>query len=365
MSPIYQTSTFDFPSELSDSARSGGPTYLYTRYANPSLEDAAETIRSLEGAEAGLVFGSGMGAISATLLALLSPGEELVALEDLYGGTVALLETILPRFGVRVRWVSRGESGEPEKVVGPSTRLVLLESPTNPRLEVIDLARWSAAAHAVGARVLVDNTFATPINQTPVALGADAVVDSASKYLGGHSDLIGGGAVGAESPLRKISEIHLSLGSVMDPFAAFLLSRGLRTLPLRVHRQNRSAAQLVHDLESEPWVEELHYPGRESAEQEEIARKQMAGRGGVITLVVRGGFEGARRILRGLEIIHPASSLGGVESLASLPMQTSHSRLTTEQRRERGISDGMLRLSVGLEDPGTLLEDLRRAARGG
>ncbi|MCI4342236.1 MAG: aminotransferase class I/II-fold pyridoxal phosphate-dependent enzyme [Thermoplasmata archaeon] len=362
--PIYQTSTFRFPGPYSELGIEG-PPYLYTRHDNPTQEVAAETVRLLEGGESARVYGSGMGAISAALLGLLSPGEELVAMENLYGGTVGLCSGLLRRLGIAVRWVSPHEEAEPELVLSDRTRVVFLESPSNPLLQVHDIAQWAAAADARGALTIVDNTLATPVNQHPIELGADVVVHSGTKYLGGHSDLMAGALVAPRSIMDRIHATDIGLGSVLDPFAAFLLARGMKTLPLRVERQNRSAAWLVEQLVAIPEVERVWYPGRASPEEEALAARQMGGRSGVLAFVLRGGLAAARRTLARLECVHVASSFGGVESLVSLPEETSHVGLSEAERRECGMPSGMLRLSVGLEEPEVLLSDLRQAIGSG
>ncbi len=358
--PIYQTSTFQFPAEFSD-AGPGGKIYHYTRNGNPSHEVAAELVRRLEGAEDARVFASGMGAISATLLTFLSAGDEVVALEDLYGGTLGLLSDLLPRMGVTVRWVRNDEAGAPEDIVGSATRVVMLESPTNPLLRVYDLARWGAAADRVGAISVVDNTFATPLNQRPIALGIDLAVHSGTKYLGGHSDLMAGVVAGPASLLRRIDATHRALGSVLDPFAAFLLTRGLRTLGVRMARHNENARAVREAIEGHRNVRKVFFPGSASPEAEAIAARQMTGRGGMVSIEVRGGLGGAERFLRRLQLIQVAPSLGGAESLVSLPVQTSHRYLTAEERADRGIGDGLVRLSLGIEETDDLVRDVRQA----
>lgn len=358
--PIYQSSTFHFPGEFSESARDGAVP-LYSRLENPTQEVPAELVRRLEGGAAARVFGSGMGAITTTLLALLAPGDEVVAPEELYGGTLDLLRGLLSRFGVRVRWVPAASPEMVAEAAGPSTRVFFVESPTNPTLRVHDLSRWARAARSAGASLVVDNTFATPINQTPLALGADVVVHSGTKYLGGHSDLLAGVVVGPEALIARIDAVHAVVGSVLDPHAAFLLARGLRTLALRVERHNANAVRVVAALAGHPKVVRLDYPGRASAAEEAIAARQMRGRAGMVSVVVRGGLPAARRLLHGLRWFHVASSLGGVESLASLPAETSHRSLSPEERAARGIDDGLVRLSLGIEDPDDLVRDLVRA----
>jgi cystathionine beta-lyase/cystathionine gamma-synthase len=358
--PIYQTSTFHYPgpySETGDADR----VYLYTRLENPTQEVAAELLRRLEGAEAARVFGSGMGAISTAVLSAVKPGDEVVALENLYGGTLDLFRDLLPRHGVRVRWVSDEAAAEPEKAIPSGTRLVYLESPTNPTLRVHDLARWAEAAHGAGALVFVDNTFATPINQRPLSLGVDLVLHSATKYLGGHADLIAGAAAGSRALLEEVDEAHQVLGSTLDPLAAFLLARGMRTLELRMRRHNDNGRSVSAALAEHPNAERVHYPGRASEEEEEVARRQMRDRGGMVSVVVRGGESAAARFLRQLRFVHVASSLGGIESLASVPRETSHRHLSDEALAARGIDPGLVRLSLGIEEPEDLMRDLTEA----
>jgi methionine-gamma-lyase len=361
--PIYQTSTFHFPGPFSESADERR-LYMYTRLENPTLEVADDLLRRLEGTESARVFGSGMGAIATTLLTFLRSGDEVVALDTLYGGSLDLLSGLLPRLGVRVRWVSAADAREPERAVRPSTKFVLIESPTNPLLQVTDLRRWSDAAHAVGALLAIDNTFATPVNQRPATFGVDLMLHSGTKYLGGHADLLAGAVAGREEHLAAIDETHAVLGSVLDPFAGFLLVRGLRTLALRVERQNTTGARLAARLAQHPRVESVHYPGLGGPEQEAIAARQMRGRGGMVSIAVRGGSSAAHAVLRRLQLVHVAGSLGGVESLVSVPSETSHRHLSAEQRAERGIVDGLLRFSFGIEEPADLERDLVAALDG-
>jgi methionine-gamma-lyase len=364
--PVYQTSTFRYPAPFSEAA-AHGDVYIYTREGNPSVEGPAEVLRDQEGGGAAKLFASGMGAISATALSLLSSGDEVVAPEGLYGGTTSLLRQLLPRFGVRVRLLDAATAAEPDRAVSAKTRLGLLETPTNPLLRVHDIRRWADAIHRVGGLLAVDNTFASPVNQRPIALGADLVLHSATKYLGGHSDLIAGAVVGPAELVGRIDPQY-SLGAPLDPFAAFLLHRSLKTLALRVERQNRNAAAVVAALDGHPAIERLHYPGRADAGQEAIASRQMTGRGGMLGISLRGGREAVRRFLSALQIVQVASSLGGVESLVSVPRETSQRGLSDAERAAQGIDDGLVRISLGIEEPADLIRDLSEAlasARGG
>jgi cystathionine gamma-synthase len=360
--PIYQTSTFHFPAAHSESA-AGGRVYLYTRLENPSLEGPAETIRQLEGGGDARLFSSGMGAITSTFLSLLRSGDGVVALQDLYGSTVDVLSDLLPRYGVRVRLVSTAEAAEPESVVEKGTRLVWLESPTNPTLSVVDLHRWGEVAHQAGALLAVDNTFASPINQTPLSLGADLVVHSATKYLAGHSDIVAGAVVGSEELLHQI-DAKGYLGASPDPFAAFLLGRSLKTLSLRVARQNENGRRMAEALARHPAVRRVYYPGLNSPAEEAIAARQMRGRGGVLSLTLHAGPSAVDPFLRRLRFVHVASSLGSVESLASVPALTSHRHLTPEELAARGIDASMVRLSLGIEETDDLVRDVTEALDG-
>lgn len=358
--PVYQTATYHYPAAFSE-ARAPGKVHLYTRVDNPNHTQAAEVVRRLEGAEAGLVFASGMAALSAAILGHLRQGDEILALEDLYGNTGTLLRDELPRFGISVRWVPSSQSSEVEKFLSPRSKLLLVESPTNPTLRVHDLAHWAEAAHGGGALLLVDNTFASPVNQLPISLGADLVMHSATKSLGGHSDLVAGVLVGRSDLLTRLHPFAYTLGATLDPWAAFLLIRGIKTLPLRVQRQNANARAVIDEMRRHPKVEQVCYPGSASADEERLAARQMSGRTGMVSIVVQGGREGARRFMGALRLVHPASSLGGVESLASMPVDTSHRQFSVQELARRGIGEGMVRLSLGVEDAADLVSDLRQA----
>jgi cystathionine beta-lyase/cystathionine gamma-synthase len=355
--PIYQTSTFHFPSEHSESA---GETYLYSRNANPTVEGPEELLRQLEGGESARLFASGMGAIAATVTSLVRPGDEVVALTDLYGGTTGLLHDLRDRYGVRVRELPDAAARDPDAALSGTTRLVLIETPTNPLLRVHDIARWASAADRAGAVLAVDSTFATPVNQNPLALGADLVFHSATKYLGGHSDLLGGVVIGPSRLMDRIDPAR-TYGAPIDPFAAFLLHRSLKTLAVRLARQNETGQAIARALERHPAVARVYYPGRASPEEESIASRQMRGRGGMLSLSLRGGAPAVARFLGRLEIFHVASSLGGVESLVSEPVRTSHVHCTPAQLAERGIDPSLVRLSLGIEDAPDLLRDLSQA----
>ncbi len=357
--PIYATSSFRFPAPYSET-RERGHAYLYTRVANPTVEVAAEPIRDLEGGEAVRLFSSGMGATTSAVLSLVKSGESIIAPQNLYGGTLDLLTTTVPRLGIRVQLLTDAESFEPERYVPDGTRLLWLETPTNPVLRVFDIRRWAEAAHRAGALLAVDNTFATPINQRPLALGADLVMHSATKYFGGHSDLIAGALVGSSAILDAI-DVHSEFGAHLEPFTAFLLGRSVRTLALRMERHNRNAEAIALALRTHPRVERVFYPGWSSAAEEAVAQRQMAGRGGMVSIAIRGGLPAAQAFLRRLTLFEVAGSLGGVESLVCLPFETSHRHLNAAELAARGIAPGLARLSVGIEDAPDLIRDLTQA----
>jgi cystathionine beta-lyase/cystathionine gamma-synthase len=357
--PIYRTTTFHFPSAFSE-ATDRTSVYEYTRLANPSIEVPAELLRDLEGGGSARLFASGMGAFTSLLLSLVKSGDEVVALDMLYGGTMRVLSEMMPQLGVSVRFVNERVAREPERLLTSKTRLAVIESPTNPLLTVHDIARWAKAADAVGCILAVDNTFATPINQKPLAVGADLVYHSATKYLGGHSDLTAGAVVGPEDLLARIDP-RGDLGSVLDPFAAYLLGRSMKTLALRVARHNENGRRVAEALADHPLVTSVRYPGRASAEEEEIAARQMRGRGGMVSVSLKGGAAVAERFLHRLRFVHVASSLGGVDSLASVPGLTSHRHLAPEELERRGIDPGLIRFSFGIEEPDDLVRDLTEA----
>jgi cystathionine gamma-synthase/methionine-gamma-lyase len=314
-------------------------------------------LAAVEGGQGALAFGSGMAAISATLLAH-AVGGRVLCVGDVYGGTYELLAKNLSRLGVAPTFLSETEPAAVARALDHDVRVVFFESPTNPTLSVLDVAGLARVARDAGALSVVDNTFATPVNQQPLALGADIVVHSATKFLGGHSDLTGGAVIGAKSALEPVDGWRRSLGQAITPEVASLLARSLRTLVVRVRAQNASALELARHLERHPRVRKVHYPGLESAPDHELARRQMSGFGGVLSFVVDGD---ARSVVDKLRVFSIAASLGGVESLATQPVTTSHRGVPRDERERRGIVDGMVRASVGLEDVGDLWADLEQA----
>ncbi|MEZ5121699.1 MAG: PLP-dependent aspartate aminotransferase family protein [Solirubrobacterales bacterium] len=361
--PIDPASTFSAgdAATLRDLATRPRERRFYTRYGNPTHEHAEAIVAELEGAAAARVFSSGMAAISTTVLGLCSPGDHVVAQQVHYGGTLSLLQKLAPRMGIDVTFADQADTAALTGAIGERTTLVLLETPSNPLLAITDLRAVSAAAHAVGARVLVDNTLASPINQRPLALGADLVVHSATKYLGGHSDLTAGVVCGPDDALREIWELSLTLGGVLSAFDAWLLQRGLRTLAVRVARQNATTQALAELLEAHPAVQAVHYPGLASHPQHELAVAQMDGFGGLLSFELAGGVQAASALAESLELFDLAPSLGGVHSLIVPPAAMVAAVLDPEAAEAGGASPGLLRIAVGLEHPDDLAADLRRA----
>lgn len=363
--PIYETTTFLFESadEVRRYQEGKAEKFLYSRYANPTVVVTEQKLAALDRAEAALVFASGMAASATLLLTFLNPGDELVASGALYGGTFHLMQDVVARFGIRVRFVTLDELREPEQVLSAGTRVCWVESPINPTLRCVDVRRVAAACRARGVLSVVDNTFASPINQQPIALGADLAMQSATKYLNGHSDVTGGAVAGRAELIRKIDLMRRFLGGVIDPQAAFALARGLKTLPVRIERHNATAAALARFLEADRRVSRVFYPGLPSHPDHEVARAQMTGFGGMVCFEVPGGLEGASRVFDRLQVIRRATSLGGVDSLVSLPVDTSHYNYSDEELARAGVTPGMVRLSVGLEDEEDLVADLDQALR--
>ncbi|HUF78240.1 MAG TPA: aminotransferase class I/II-fold pyridoxal phosphate-dependent enzyme [Thermoanaerobaculia bacterium] len=360
---IYQTAPFVFSSteELDRAFAAGGAEGVYSRQGNPTVRAAEEKLAALEDAEDAVAFASGLAAMSAVVTAWCASGDRVLASADLYGGTAAWLAALGRRQPeIVVETVALG--GLVQRLrdpVAPAPRLVLAESPSNPLLACCDLAELAAAAGARGALVAIDNTFATPILQNPLALGADLVFHSATKYLGGHSDLTAGFAAGSRELLGRVREVQVLSGACLDPFAAFLLARGMKTLALRVERQSENAARLALYLRGRPGVVAVHYPG-----DDPVARRQMRAGGGMLCFEVAGGLAAAAAVADRFELFRIIPSLGGVESGVSLPALTSHRRLTAGERAKLGIGDGLIRLSVGIEGYEDLEADLAQALAG-
>lgn len=341
------------------------PGHIYSRNTNPTVDVFEEKMRVLEGAEAATSFSTGMAAISNTLFALLKPGQRVVSIRDTYGGTSRLFLEFLPRFGIEVELCDTQDHGAIESAVAEGCDLLYLETPTNPTMKILDLRRLIAAGRAAGATVVVDNTFATPVNQQPLLLGADLVVHSATKFLGGHSDVMGGVVCGKESLVREIFQFREINGATLAPASAHLLIRGIKTLELRVLRQNENASRLATFLQDHPNVEKVYYPGLADDAGHEIASNQMSGFGGLVSFTVKGGFNSMTDFLEKLRFAHRAASLGSVGTLIGPPAVTSHVELTPEARAELGIPETLIRCSIGIENIKDILADFTQALGSG
>jgi methionine-gamma-lyase len=334
---------------------------FYTRYGNPTHRHAERLVAAVEGAETAQLFASGMAAISAAVLTFCSAGDHLVIQRVQYGGVTGLASDLLTRLGVAVTAVDQRDVDALAAAITPRTRLVLLETPSNPLLHLTDLAAVCAAARERGVPTMVDSTLATPLNQQPLALGADLVMHSATKYLGGHSDLVAGVVAGPEALVERLWKTSLALGATSGPFDAWLLTRGLRTLALRVDRHNATAQAVAETLAAHPAVEAVHYPGLPSHPQHELARRQMRGYGGLLSFEVAGGYEASERVVRALEVFALAASLGGVHSLVTHPAAMLRGVLDDHQLAAAGVRPSLIRLAVGLEPAAELIADLERA----
>jgi methionine-gamma-lyase len=359
---IARTASFTFSSseEMRLWAEGKSSAYMYTRYANPTLAVAEEKIARLEGGEAALVTASGMAAISSALLSVLKAGDEVIATQALYGGSYRLMRDIFPRMGIVVRHVGTDLAGI-ERLVNPRTKALYIETPTNPTLRLVDLRKAAAFAKEWDLISLIDNTFASPVLQKPLEIGFDLVMHSATKYLAGHSDVIAGAIVGRSSLIKAAREMVIYLGGSMDPEAAFLLIRGMKTLEVRMKRQCATALIVAKFLEKHPKVARVHFPGLASHPDHKLAKKQMKGFGAMMAFDMKGGLTAARRVCDRTRIFLLAASLGGVESLVLLPAYSSHYRMSEKELLAAGLAPGTVRASIGLEDPKDLIEDLRQA----
>ncbi len=354
MTPVYLTSTYvqDGPG-----VHKG---YEYSRTRNPTRDALEACLAALEGGRHGLAFASGLAATDA-VLHLLSAGDHVLASDDVYGGTFRIFDKVFRRHGLTFDAVDMTDPGNVARALRPETRLVWIESPTNPMLKLVDLAAVAAIARAHGARTVVDNTFATPVFQRPLAHGIDVVVHSTTKYLNGHSDVVGGAVVTRDDELHaRLAFLQNAVGAVPSPMDAFLVLRGLKTLPVRMERHARNALEVARFLEGHAQVERVVYPGLPSHPQHALARRQMSGFGGMLSFVIRGGLPAAAAFLRAVRLFACAESLGGVESLIEHPAIMTHASVPKETREQLGIADGLIRASVGLESADDLLEDLAR-----
>lgn len=361
--PIIANSAFAHPDvetwlAVASGAASG---HIYTRNSNPTNERFEAKMAALEHTEAAASFATGMGAISTTLLALTGSGRRVVTTKDCYGGSYLMITQILPRFGVECVAVDTDDADALDAAIAEGCDVVYLETPTNPALKLIDLERHTLRAHEVGAVVVVDNTFATPINSNPVDWGVDLVVHSASKYLGGHSDVLGGVVCGSAAAITPLYHVREILGTTMDPQIASLFLRSLKTLGLRVTRQNASALAIAQWLSTHPAVSAVHYPGLPTHPGHDVAVRQMRGFGGMLSFELVGGMDAVSALLPRLKFAYLAANLGQVETIVGLPATTSHVELTAQERADAGIAEGLVRYSVGIEDVSDLITDLDHA----
>ena len=358
--PIYQTSTFEV-TDSEQQVRATATDMFYTRYGNPTNTVAEKVIAELEGTDAAQLFSSGMNAITTSILALLKSGDHVVAQRDIYGGATKFFSQWLPKLGIETTFVDTTEHDQHARAIRPNTRLLYLESPTNPTLRVVDLRKVTALAKQHNLITFIDSTFATPINQRPADFGIDLVMHSGTKYFAGHSDLICGIVAGRQDLIETIHSTRTTLGGNMDPHAAWLLLRGIKTLAVRVQRQNDNALRVAQFLAQHPKVRRVHYPFLEGHPQRALAMQQMHGGGGVLSFEVDGTAEDARRFSEALHLFSLAPSLGGVDSLVTIPVLTSHGMISAEQRAKMGVTDQLVRLSVGIENAGDLIADLEQA----
>ena len=363
--PIYQSSTYVFPNTDAMErcvVHRENNQHEYVRFGNPSQDVLIERLALLESAEDALVFSSGMAAITTAILSVVKRGDEVIAPATLYGQTLNFLRKgLTEEYGIPTKLVMVEDLNALEKHISPRTRLLYFESPTNPNLQIIDIKKVVEQARQLGLKTMIDNTFATPVNQQPVTLGVDYVVHSGTKYLGGHSDVLAGAAVGSEDFIRACSERMHMYGPTLDPFASFLLLRSLKTLEVRIQRQNENALKLAEFLRNHPKVAKVHYPGLPDDPFHNIARKQMKGFGGIVAIVIKGGKKEAMTVVDNLDLCLNATSLGGVETLVSIPVISSHAWQAPDELAQAEILPQMIRFSVGLEDPQDIIRDVDQA----
>jgi cystathionine gamma-synthase len=337
------------------------PGHIYSRNTNPTVRAFEDKVKELEGADAATSFASGMAAISNVLATFLKPGDRIVSIKDSYGGTNKIFNEFLPPLNIDVCLCDTADYDQIEVEIGKGCHLLYLETPTNPTIKIIDIERLAAAAKQVGALVVVDNTFATPINQNPLRLGADIVLHSASKYLGGHADALGGVICGSRELVKQVYHYREINGATLSPMDAYSFIRGMKTLKLRVERQNESAMTVAKWLQQHPRIEQVFYPGLESHPNHNVAKRQMRGYGGMLSFSVKGGLDAIKVFLPKLQYAHMAANLGCVETVVGPPVTTSHVECTAEERAAAGIPEGMVRYSTGIEDVEDLIADLEQA----
>lgn len=361
--PVFNSVTFGYDdmNEWFDVALGKKKGHIYSRNTNPTVRPLEEKIRIMDGGEEATSFSTGMAAISNTLFTLLKPGDRVVAIKDTYGGSNKIFIEFLPRLNVDVCLCDTSDFDTIEQEVKKGCKVLYLESPTNPTLKIVDIERLAKAAHAHGAIVVVDNTFATPINQRPLSLGADLIVYSATKYLNGHSDVMGGLVVGKKELVDQIFHYREITGATLHPQSAYMILRGMKTLELRIQRHNENGMKIATYLSQHPKVEKVFYPGLETHPNHEIAKKQMRGFGGMMSFSLKGGFDKVVTVLESLKFAHKAASLGSVGTLVGPPRTTSHVELTEKERADAGIPESLIRYSAGIENVDDLIADLEQA----
>lgn len=366
--PIYQSNTFSHEhagetARVVEALQSGERDgFLYTRWGNPTIRALEEKLAALEGGEAALATASGMSAITTAILSAVAAGDHLVASRQLYSGTHSFLNKRLPQLGVDVTFVGSTDVGQFERALRPNTKLIYIETPSNPLMEITDIAGVAALGRARGIMTMIDNTFATPYNQRPLGLGIDVALHATTKYLSGHGDAMGGAVIARRDFIDHVlTDVHRDLGGVMSPFNAWLTLRGIRTLGLRMERHNRNALELARFLSDHPRVARVYYPGLEDHPGHELARRQMEGFGGMLSCELRGGYKAGERLINNVKLCTRAVSLGDVKTLITHPASTTHYITPREAREAAGITDGLIRLSVGIEDPEDLTGDLDQA----
>ncbi len=364
VSPVFNSSTFAFASfdEMRRYARGELPdAYFYSRYSNPTVAEAERKIAELEGAESCVVTSSGSAATFCALVALCEAGDEVIASDSVYGGTVKTLTKVLSRFGIRSRFVSLSEIERVYELAGDRSRVFWFETPANPLNRIVDLEIAAKVSSKAGLFSLVDNTFASPVLQQPITYGVDAVMHSATKYLGGHTDITAGAVAGRKEFIDRVRQVSVMVGTTLDPSAAYLLSRGMKTLDLRVRTSCNNALRLAHALRAHPRVARVYYPGLEDDPGHELAQKQMKAYGGVVALDVAGGEPEVEILFDSLKLVRTAPSLGGVETLASYPLYSSHAGFSDEQLRAAGVSAATVRFAVGIEAADDIIADITQA----
>ena len=361
--PLYETSTFAFTNVDQGAARFAGKEegYIYTRFSNPTIRALEESVAALENGEDAKACASGMSAITTSILAIAGKGDHIVSTDALYGGTQKLFEAVLPRFGIEFTLVDSTEPENVEKAVKPNTKIIFIETPSNPTLKLTDLAAISKIAKKHGVKSIEDNTFMSPYFQRPIEHGIDIVVHSLTKYLSGHSNIVGGIIIGSKAYIKTLESITRNMGGNLGPFEAWLTLLGIKTLPIRMDKHNKNAIQVATFLEQHPKVQKVCYPGLESNPQLELAKRQMSGFGGMISFELKGGLEAGKKVMNSLKLCTLAVSLGAVETLIQHPASMTHAGVPREERLRAGVTDSLVRLSVGIEDAEDVIADLDQA----